>query len=67
MSLKAEVEEIETALKGANVPLDVVLADAGVDRSTWTRWKSGVVTGARYDTWSRVKTAASEALNRSAA
>jgi hypothetical protein len=62
MTLKAEVAEIEAALSEADVPLDAVLVKAGINRSTWTRWKSGTVTGARYDTWSKVKSAAADAL-----
>jgi hypothetical protein len=66
MSLEREVEEIEATLSKAGVPLDVVLAKADVNRSTWTRWKNGTVKGARYDTWSKVKEAAAEAVGAAA-
>lgn len=67
MSLQVEVAEIEAALGQASVSLDDVLAKAGVNRSTWTRWKNGAVKGARYDTLTKVKSAAAEAMGRSEA
>lgn len=62
MTLRAEVIDMEAALKRAGVSLDAVLAQAGINRSTWTRWKAGTVKGARYDTISRVKDAAHRAV-----
>lgn len=57
MALTTEIAEMENALREAGVNLDAVLANAHVDRSTWTRWKNGSVKGARYDTMARVKDA----------
>lgn len=62
MSLSTEIKDIEQGLRNAGANLDAVLATAKVDRSTWTRWKNGSVTGARYDTMARVREAVAAAL-----
>jgi hypothetical protein len=62
MNLQEDVLEIERALDKAGASLERMLAAAGVNRSTWTRWKNGSVTGARYDTISRVRSAADAAI-----
>ncbi|WP_091738887.1 hypothetical protein [Phenylobacterium immobile] len=61
MTLQNEIIEIEGALRTAGVPIDQILTQAGIDRSTWTRWKNGSVTGARYDSMVRVRAAVEEA------
>lgn len=58
MSLASEITALETDLKTDGISVDAVLVKAGVDRSTWTRWKNGSVTGARYDTMQKVRSAA---------
>ncbi len=52
-----EVTEIERKLKEANVPLSVLLGAAGIDRSTWTRWRAKT-TIPRLDRWEGTKAAA---------
>jgi transcriptional regulator with XRE-family HTH domain len=43
MVLTAQITEIETRLGGAGVPLGRLFDRSGVDRSTWSRWRSGKV------------------------
>lgn len=62
MTLADETKTIEATLRDAGIGLEDVLAHAGVDRSTWTRWKNGAVKYARYDTITKVKAAADQAL-----
>lgn len=62
MTLSDEAKAIETTLRDAGVRLADVLYAAGVDRSTWTRWKSGKSKFGRYDTIVRVKAAAESAV-----
>ena len=62
MSLSAEIADLERSLREADVPLDGVITSAGINRSTWTRWKNGSVQGARYDTIARVREAAVAAI-----
>lgn len=64
MSLKKEITSLEKAIRTAGADLDEVLRVANVDRSTWTRWKSGAVVGARYDTIERVRQSATKAIAR---
>lgn len=67
MALKDEIAEIEATLRGAGASLERVLAEARVDRSTWTRWKNGAITGARYDNMARVREAVAAALRETRA
>lgn len=60
MTLSDEITSLEASLKASGRSIADVLAEAGVNRSTWTRWKNGDVRGARYDTFQRVKTAAAK-------
>mgnify|MGYP001162867656 CR=1 FL=1 len=62
MTLSDEITDLEQALRAASVPLDSVIESAGINRSTWTRWKSGSVKGARYDTLARVRQVADAAI-----
>lgn len=62
MSLSAEIADLERSLREADVPLDGVITSAGINRSTWTRWKNGSVQGARYDAIARVRAAADAAI-----
>jgi hypothetical protein len=62
MSLSDDIKDIERSLREAGANLDSVLQAAKVDRSTWTRWKNGSITGARYDTMERVRGAVAAAL-----
>lgn len=62
MSLQAEISDLDKALRDAGVSVDAVLQQADINRSTWTRWKSGTVTGARYDDVMRVRAIVATAL-----
>ncbi len=62
MSLKAEISNLEESLRLAGASLDDVIESAGINRSTWTRWKNGSVQGARYDAIARVRAAADAAI-----
>ncbi len=62
MTLSAEIADLERSLREANIPLDGVITSAGINRSTWTRWKNGSVQGARYDAIARVRAAADAAI-----
>lgn len=64
MQIAAEISEIESRLKARRITLGVVLLEAGIDRSTWTRWRSGA-TRPRLDTWMAVQSAASRLLQAS--
>lgn len=61
-TLSIEINAIEAKLKSRGVRLDAVLRLAGVNRTTWTRWKNKTVPGARYDTLSRVNSAVEAAM-----
>lgn len=41
MDWKSELLEIENLARRNGLKLDEFLAIAGINRSTWTRWKSG--------------------------
>lgn len=62
MTLSDEAKAIEKTLRDAGLRLADILHAAGVDRSTWTRWKNGKSKFGRYDTMSRVKQAAEAAV-----
>jgi hypothetical protein len=67
MSLQSEISDLDKALRDAGVSVDAVLQEAGINRSTWTRWKSGAVPGARYDDVMRVKEVAAASLEKASA
>ena len=56
MNIEDEVSEVEKKLKASGLKVDDVLRLAKVDRSTWTRWKSGASIP-RLDTWRSVERA----------
>lgn len=60
MTLSDEIQGIEAEIKSRGRSIADVLTQAGVNRSTWTRWKNGEVRGARYDTIQKVKAAANQ-------
>jgi hypothetical protein len=60
MAFHDELAELKQALKDAGVSVDDVLARAGVNRSSWTRWGQGNI--ARYDRWAAVKAAANDLI-----
>lgn len=62
MIVVEEIAELEQRLKSKKATLARVLEDAGINRSTWTRWRSGIVRP-RLDTWLAAKAAAEKALS----
>lgn len=55
MAFTDELIAAKDALKGAGVDVYAVLAEAGIDQSTWSRWNSGRVRGPHWDTWQKFK------------
>lgn len=60
MAFPEELDTLKRRLKAAGVSVSHVLRDAGVDRSTWTRW--GQNQTPRLDRWEAVKAAATRQL-----
>lgn len=60
MAFSDELADLKRALKEARIPVDDVLAVAGVNRSSWTRWGGNQVP--RLDRWNDVKAAAERLL-----
>lgn len=58
------VLELEQRLKDGNVNIGEVLAEAQIDRSTWTRWKQGRFAPG-MDKWLRVTSVAQKRLGPS--
>ena len=65
MQVEDEIKSIEKRLAIRNVPLTVVLTVANINRSTWTRWKSGV-TSPRMNTWTAAQDAVAKLLGKDA-
>lgn len=59
MSTADEVKQFEERAKAAGLNIADVLRRAEIDRSMWTRWKSGT-TIPRLDNWRAVERAADE-------
>lgn len=57
MSITDEITRFEAQVKADGLRIGDVLASAGVDRSTWTRWKAGT-TKPLLDKWRAVEAAA---------
>lgn len=66
MHIPTEAKAIETRLKKAKVPVQLLLETAAVDRSTWTRWKAGSFQP-RLSKWFDVTAAADRLLGEDAA
>lgn len=64
MVINDRIQEIEIALRDAKRPLRVLFAEAGVDRSTWTRWRSGT-TSPRLKNWLSIEDAAKRIVDAS--
>ena len=56
MDLADDIRAIESALGAQRTPLSHLLRKARIDRSTWTRWRSGK-TLPRLDRWVAVQAA----------
>lgn len=57
MAFKDDLAELERGLATASVSVGAVLDEAGVVRSTWTRWKNGSCQP-RLQVWTSVQDAA---------
>lgn len=66
MSVIPKVEAIEAKLKESGLSVRALCAAAGVNQSTWTRWKSGE-TAPNMTTWARVEDALSSITSDPAA
>lgn len=60
MAFADDLTALKHDLKEARIPVDDVLAIAGVNRSTWTRW--GGQHTPRLEVWERVQEAATRLL-----
>lgn len=66
MSTSDEVEALEAKIKSRGLRVDDVLRRAGIDRSTWTRWKAGT-TVPRLDNWRALEKAIDASPNTESA
>lgn len=66
MDVKAEVRSLEDRLKKSGLGVQPLLDAAGVDRSTWGRWKSGTFSP-RLSKWLSVTAEAERLLRERAA
>ncbi len=57
MAFTDELSSLKQDLASADVSIADVLARAGVDRSTWTRWNNGA-SRPRFETWAAVRASA---------
>jgi len=62
MNTQDEVLAFQERIKNLDLRVDDVLRRAGVDRSTWTRWKAGT-TVPRLDTWRAMERAVEDLLS----
>lgn len=62
MSVPSQIRSIEQALADAGLSVRALCARAGVNQSTWTRWKAGSNTP-NMSTWSRVQEAFESMIN----
>lgn len=61
MSTTEEILALEKQARSAGFRVADILRAAGVDRSTWTRWRNGV-TSPRLDNWKAVNKAVADLL-----
>lgn len=61
MAFAEDLAALKQELKEARIPVDDVLALAGVNRSSWTRW--GTHHTPRFDRWESVKATARRLLD----
>jgi hypothetical protein len=64
MQLLNKIVEIEGSLSEAQVPLEALFLEAGINRSTWTRWRAGK-TSPRLNTWTAAEEASQRVLDKS--
>lgn len=63
MSLRETIKEMEAQVKGAGASVPQLCEQAGIKRSTWTRWKSGK-TSPNLETWERALAAHGALIDR---
>lgn len=63
-ALQFEIIQIERALEEHGVSVDTLMEAAGINRSTWTRWKSGAY-APRLTKWRDVRAAVDRLTNAS--
>jgi hypothetical protein len=56
MDIRSEIVEIEAKLQSRRITTRALCEAAGINASTWTRWKSGS-NGPNLGTWLRVRSA----------
>ena len=56
MAVESEIAEMESQLSSAGLTVKALCEDAGVNPSTWTRWKAGSHTP-NMATWQKVREA----------
>lgn len=56
MAVETEIAEMEVALAGAGQTVKALCEEAGVNQSTWTRWKAGSHSP-NMTTWQKVREA----------
>lgn len=65
MAFTDELADLKKELGAAKISISSLLAAAGVDRSTWTRWANGTCMP-RMEKWSAVRAAADRLLGKGA-
>lgn len=61
MTIHSQISEIERRLRLARIPLQALFKAAGINGSTWTRWRSAK-TSPRLTTWTDVQRAAEDLI-----
>ncbi len=62
MSIQVPIENMEKALRDAGLTSRALCDKAGINTSTWTRWKAGL-NAPNMDTWSKVTAAFGEMVS----
>ncbi|KRB51805.1 hypothetical protein ASE04_09755 [Rhizobium sp. Root708] len=65
MTIHTDIENIERRLRLARIPLQRLFQEAGINGSTWTRWRAQK-TSPRLNTWNDVTRAADELILKKA-
>jgi hypothetical protein len=63
MDIRAEIESMERGLAEVGSTARALCDAAGVNQSTWTRWKSGA-NAPNFGTWGRVRSAYSRLIGQ---
>lgn len=61
MTIHTQISEIERRLRLARIPLQALFKAAGINGSTWTRWRADK-TSPRLTTWTNVQRAAEDLI-----